>query len=246
MSDLQKYEAPANRIAQAMQAPKIRSGIDRPRLVQIYRKALALAGHRNFDPEQISIDITLLTEVLQKHFAGITINELAYISEKGAIGEYGEFHGINPATFAKWIREYLDSHERKEAVRSLKTQPKQLDRKKELTRDEKQDIWSEAKDKYQKTGQLVGELFLYDIGIELGYIDLNDEMLVEEVKFKAQKWFENERLRLIEVGGLTRKHAIGAIKKVLELPEDDRKTSAFWVNRCKRIAVSLALGGMAS
>ena len=113
-------------LAQLVKAEKIREGLDYATLKALYLKVIKLAGIRNFYEDDVRADIVLLQEQLKKHFGGLTMAELQYLSEKGVLGEYGEFYGVNPGTFVKWIRAYLNSHERKMALREAKTENKAL------------------------------------------------------------------------------------------------------------------------
>lgn len=221
----------------AMKAPKIREGIDRSRYVEIYRRALTLAGHRNFDSELVSAEITLLIETLERDYAGITIDELFYISQRGAVGEYGENMGISVATFVKWVKGYLGSHERKEALKRAKTKPKQIEKRKDLTQEEKIDLWNGAEDRVKNGLEVQGAILLYKIGVELGYIDQTDDLFVEEVRYYTQKWFKEKMAIIQEQGQLSKKMLLKHYQSILKAGPEERRKSKLWASQAKRVAI---------
>lgn len=227
----------------AMQAPKIREqGNITERLKQIYRTALITCGHKNFNPEDVKLQVSILEKSLKHSYAGVTLEELSYASEKGSIGEYGEFHGISPATFIFWLKGYLMSFERKNAMRSQKKGIQRDDTVKPVvTISEKQQFWNQCKADFQKTGRLIGETYLYKIGKELGYIDESDEIFIKEVKFKAQKYLQEQKEILKELKDIHAKDKIKSIAGILAAEEDKRSENERWVLACKRIAVEIVM-----
>lgn len=246
MSNIQKSENNGLTTVQAaMSQPKIRDTENiRGRLAEIYRTALMTCGHKNYDINDVNMQITILEKALRSTYAGVTMEELAYASEKGAIGEYGEFHGISPATFIFWLKGYIDSFERKEAVRSkIKALPVSEPVKIEVTKDEKLKTWNEAKAKFLKTGEMMGEVYLYKIGRELGFIDQSDEMFIEEVKFHAHKRIEQNRENLskaaISIADKWEVKSLDYLLEKLNAEEPIVNGTEKYKRICKRIAVEI-------
>lgn len=238
MSDLVKYQK--SEVSVAMEAPKIREvESSRNRVKEIYLKALLTAGQKNADPQDLSLQIDILDGKLKKHFGGVTLEEVSFAAEKGSIGEYGEFYGISPKTICGWVRSYLDSHERKIALRESK-KPKALPEPKTLNRLDKQEFWNEVKEDYLKSGKIIGELALYPVGVELGHIDIKNEMVVEEAIFNAIKFFEN-RLEDLRIGGVMTKVLKRDLIEGLMCDVDKKRSPNRWINQCKREAVKIAM-----
>jgi len=225
-------------LATLVKAEKIREGLDYATLKALYLKIIKLAGIRNFHEADVRADIVLLQEQLKKHFGGLTMAELQYLSEKGVLGEYGEFYGVNPGTFVKWIRAYLNSHERKMALREAKTENKALPQSKTLSPDQKQKTWNEAKERYRHSGLVQGGVWLYGLGLDLGKINVQDELFIEEVRYNAQKTFE-KRIEALKAQRLLQKRTIKELQAILEAEPEERSQNKTWIDQCKREAVKL-------
>jgi len=243
MSNLHKHQDhhPATRVERAVRAPRMKeTGTDRDSIKKIYLKALELAGHRNWNPEDVRVEIDLLREQIQARYTSLTYEELAYLSESGAIGEYGQYHGISPKTFVSWIKSYLSSQERKKAIRVRKEEEaRQLEKSKPLSHADKRKTWDEAVEHYNTSQTVIGGKFLFQIGVELGEIDIKDEMTIEEVKYHALNWFKSEKDRLLAEAGLASRVLIRQLKEVIDADDKTRSQFPMWQNRCKHVAVEL-------
>jgi hypothetical protein len=101
-------------------------------------------------------------EVLLKQFAhdlpdrfpALTLNEVKIALGKGIRGDYGEYFGINVVSINKWLKAYMESSERAEAVREQRRP--YLPQRAEWTDAEKDACLAAAYDrcltKYRKTG----------------------------------------------------------------------------------------------
>ena len=221
-----------------MKARPIRDKLDRSELAECYRLALKIAGVKNIDPKDVSLDVTLTEQILKREFPSMTMKEVRYATEQGAGGFYGEFHGINPKTFMDWIRAYRNSTEWKQAKNQKEPQRKELPRPKELTPAQKKDIWDDAKKRYLETHSLQGGVWLYGIGLELGYIDAQDELFIEKVRYKTEKKLK-ARIEALKQQRLIQRQAVKEYQAILETETDQRKKYPKWVAECKREAVKL-------
>lgn len=224
-------------IRQNMEGQPLRDGIDRPELVKVYRTAIQLAGLKNYDAESVSLDVTLTAQILTREFPSLTLKEVRYATEKGATGCYGEFHGINPKTFLDWVRAYRNSTEWKEARKNDKDQ-KQLPKPKTLSPDQMQKTWNEAKERYRHSGLVQGGVWLYGLGLDLGKINVQDELFIEEVRYNAQKTFE-KRIEALKAQRLLQKRTIKELQAILEAEPEERSQNKTWIDQCKREAVKL-------
>jgi len=190
--------------------------------------------------EEIQSNVEILSTSVKDLHGGITLTELSKALTNGFMGVYGDYYGVTPLTVMNFLKKYSESDERKRAVQeSKRLKDKQQSKPdQEMTIDQKRDYWNEAKAEYKKAGTLRGELFLYKLGRELKLIDLTDDIVLEEIKYKALKWFEGERERL-KLKGLEEVLTIRLVEQVLEASEEDRTKLHLWQNRCKRIAVQL-------
>jgi len=226
------------KITNAMKAPPIKEQLNREELAQIYRRAIKLAGIKSFDPDDVSEDLSLTIPLLKREFPSLTIKEIQYAVEQGAVGYYGEFHGINPKTFMDWIRAYRNSTEWKQAKNQKEPARKELPRPKELTPAQKKDIWNDAKKRYLESHSLQGGVWLYGIGLELGYIDARDEIFIQEVRYKTEKKLK-DRIEALKQQRLIQRQAVKEYQAILETETDQRKKYPKWVAECKREAVKL-------
>jgi len=224
-------------ISNNMKAPPIREKLDRSELTECYRLALKIAGVKNIDPEDVSLDVTLTAQMLEREYPSMTLKEVRYATEKGSGGFYGEFHGVNPKTFMNWIRSYRQSTEWKEA-RKLAKEQKALPQPKQLSQEQMQEMWEEAKTDYLTNGKIKGELVLYNLGRKLGYIQLLSEVFIEQVKESALLSLKS-RVEALKQERLINRRTVHALKEVIEAEPDERSKMETWQDQCKREAVKL-------
>lgn len=232
-------------IQKAMESSVIRNIQDNTKIKQIYYRALMLAGIKNFNEDDIKAQVVLLTELLQKNYAGLRIGEIQYAAEQGAIGRYGQNFGINPANFCKWLDAYMQSEKRKRLVRHQREEIKKANETKALppSTEEKQKFWNERKADYLESGNITGGLKAYEVGIELGIIDLKDKEAVETAKKRALKWVERQQDVLKGQHGLGARYALRPIREILTADPGERKNLTLWVSTCKRELVKLIFEG---
>ena len=74
-------------------------------------KAKNIAGQKNADLNVIETAIeTLVEKIKSGGFGNLTAQQLEIITKKGALGEYGEFMGINAKSIRGWITAYRNDH----------------------------------------------------------------------------------------------------------------------------------------
>ena len=245
MNDLQRQNqaTPQNAIAAIQKARtgrKLKDGWAIEEADRIFKIALALIGHKNFENEVLMIQIESLHRMLPANYPLLTIQELQYLTERGATGQYGEVMGINPKTFIGWIESYLKSNERKKAKRIESEQKRLEGHHKTLSDADRVELWEAQKKRLEAGKSILGELILFDIGQKFGKIDLSPEK-VAQIQSKAIEWFKSERLRIVQQSGLTEAVLLHRIKEIIEADKNERSKMAFWQNRCKRVAVEMAM-----
>lgn len=79
------------------------------KITELFLRAKAISGQVNSDPVVMKEAVKLLTKrILDGKYGNLTLAQLETAIEKGALGEYGEFMGINTTTINIWIRKYYD------------------------------------------------------------------------------------------------------------------------------------------
>jgi hypothetical protein len=197
----------------------------------------------NFNEEiQVTVEM-VVPEILEK-FGMLTLPEVKQAFKDGFFGEYGTFYGITPLTLTGFLKSYLMSEKRKNIVRESKKENQALpEPTPEVTKDEKLIMWNEAKSKFLKTGEMLGEVYLYRVGRDLGFIDETDEFFIEEVRFKAHKRLEEMRENISKAAlSITEKWEVRSIDELLKQLEMDKpieKGTMKWKRVCRRIAVEI-------
>lgn len=96
---------------------------------------------------------------LKKRFSSLTVKEFELAVENGIRKEYGDFHGLNVATFHMFAREFKKSAEREEALRKLRLLKEEQEKEVKPSDEEVNRIMNEAClnafDRYKKTKKLV-------------------------------------------------------------------------------------------
>lgn len=181
----------------------------------------------------------LVSDRIQSEFGMLTMAEIKQAWKDGFFGAYGKFYGVSPITLIGFLTSYSSSDKRKKLVQDSKKSILEIPEKSEvrISLDEKRKFWDECKSDFLKSGYLKGEIYLHKIGVELGEIDLKDDMFIEEVKFLAKQRLEKIKLETIEKKGLGAKREVREINQLIESVTPSGKT---WGNVCKRVAVELA------
>lgn len=234
MSNLQKVSP------QLIKFRNLETDLYREKIAEQIRKAHVYAGVKKIDVELAPEEVTLTIEVLQKDFPWLSTFEFReYVIRTGATGGYGEFYGINPKTIAEWCRAYSQSPERKEFAKFINSmnKPKELPQNATMTLEQKQEAWTEGKERIKQGKPLLGAArFYYEIARDLGKVDIEDEMFIEEVRYHAAAQIKQNIENLKATEGIIAKSAIEQLKKMLK-----EKKGEGWQIRCKGIAVELIM-----
>ena len=152
-------------IAKAMQGVKIRT-LDpsqlREAIAENIKRAIKLTGLKDINAEDVKADINLLVPLVRRNHGGITVDELRYITEQGSIGKFGKFYGVNPKTLIEWIEGYKTSPERKQTLQTIKRLSEYDKPQIEAAATDFKEFWEQAKADYQKTGRILGAVYLYE------------------------------------------------------------------------------------
>ncbi|MFA5849968.1 MAG: hypothetical protein WC833_08795 [Bacteroidales bacterium] len=128
-------------IIKAAQSPRIRVADNvTDSLQNIIARIHLLRGQ-----EATAFDINFMScefaNELKTNFDYLTISEVNIALTNGVKGEYGKYYGLNVITFLDWIKSYVSSPERQQAIKTL--QIKQITQKTEPTADEIEKIKKE-------------------------------------------------------------------------------------------------------
>lgn len=112
---------PQTEIQKALSGTLVRASSDRDInniIVAAHARAVMMTGQTP-DEKEIGFMVSTLPELIRRDFPSMRIEELPLAVEKGILGEYGDYFGINVATFIKFIKGYQQSRDRMEAVKQL-------------------------------------------------------------------------------------------------------------------------------
>lgn len=84
--------------------------------VSIVTTAYTRAGFKMPDEATVFIYADEFYSALMEKYPKVTIPEVREALKEGVYGEYGEFTGLNPKTFMQFVKAFLFSKERKEAM----------------------------------------------------------------------------------------------------------------------------------
>lgn len=111
-------------------------------ILDLITKTFLDSGQSSADADVYAAEMAV---EIKHYFSSLSFEEIRLAFFKGARNEYGEYFGLNPVTFYKWITSYMQSYSR------LTAKKKQLQFEqpaiKELTEEEKDKIMSDAYDK---------------------------------------------------------------------------------------------------
>lgn len=96
-------------------------------LAKITEEVFKCAQYRGqvITQEDAAIAAGFFLEDLQEDYDGLDTIEIAPILRRGVRGEYGDYYGLNAATFRKWVQAYLASDER-QAYKKAKSEARAL------------------------------------------------------------------------------------------------------------------------
>lgn len=148
--------------------------------------------------DQIDHVVDNLLESVLKSCPFIRIAEIPIAIEKGILGEYGEYFGLNVVTFTKFIKSHYESAER---ARNAKKKPIQEEEKKEPTAEDvlnaDKDLLIRAFETYKKVGYYEDHgNYIYRVAAKkLNLFNLSEERQKEYLskgKERAIEYFKNE------------------------------------------------------
>lgn len=146
--------------------------------VSIITSAYTRAGYNMPDPDTLALYADEFYTSLLEKFPRVSISEVREAIKEGVYGEYGEFTGLNPKTFMQFIKGYVASGTRKEAIKQFQSKKLFLTAQRELTPDERdkynKDFVNELFEDHLK-GKLVADYvpsFIYDVLENFGKIKL--------------------------------------------------------------------------
>lgn len=146
---------PASGIQEALRSESIRKSSDRDlnnTLVAVYARAAMITGQTP-DEKEVQFLVSSLQEILRRDFPSLRIDELAIAVERGVTGHYGEYYGVNVASFVKFIKAYLQSEERKSSVlKSLPPAPEKAPPTPEQLMEMENEVISNAYKTFCQTG----------------------------------------------------------------------------------------------
>lgn len=122
MSNITIYQ---NQFITAYQSKRI-SEFDKREAQKEIRKIISLTFQRKgqiVEDKDLGFFSADLLRIILNDFKFLRIDELRTALEKGVLGEYGEYFGLNTVTYCNWIKSYLSQEERGKEIMKL-NQPK--------------------------------------------------------------------------------------------------------------------------
>lgn len=191
-----------DQVKQAMQGAKFGSLEPQER----FRNVLALVKRAYINSgikqgsEHMDEVIKSIAEAISSRFEALTVDEIHLATNEGALGNYGDFHGINAKTFVGWLNAYQASHVRKEVVRERCY----IDPSHQLPAQEidAEDFIESGVDLYREEGRKMKGASMFGRKlIALGKAP-TDEEYKKQIWDSATKHMENRKLELFQEGGL--------------------------------------------
>ena len=87
-------------------------------IINISNQMFATSGQRINDDELKAFCIMLKNE-LKTYFANVSIKDVETAINKGVRREFGEYYGLNMVSVNFWLKKYLDSEDRRNALKKL-------------------------------------------------------------------------------------------------------------------------------
>jgi hypothetical protein len=156
MNDLiKKQTALAETLAQGMKTTRI-GDMEHAQFMagfqSIWARAFMLTGYgKNLAPADYKTWMQLTYEALVRDFPYLRMAEIKLLVDKGATGGYGDTVAVSPQVFAKWVRGYIDSTERKQALRVLKNERDKMPRELPQGKIDDQAFWNDRKALFLET-----------------------------------------------------------------------------------------------
>jgi hypothetical protein len=141
----------------------------------LFKKAQALTGY-NIDADKRAAFLPLLQALIYNNFP-----KLNKAVTKGALGEYGEFQGLAPATFNKWFRAYKNTNEYAVFLRGEKEEVKMIENKFDY-----QKYWDEAVANFDGKVPTGATILLFNSALKLGKLEGRKKELADESREAAR------------------------------------------------------------
>ena len=207
---IKKEEKTENPYVLAISSAKV-SELSKPdmvkRLIDIISISFYEAGQTIKGPNEAAQAAELKTLAfsvyndIKSNFKYLRADEVALAFRNGVRKDYGEYFGLNTATFYGWLKAYSASERRKDALQRQKSESEYV--KPIMTKDEAEYAWKqsiEARFKaFKETGVLNIEFpgFVFDYFEETGRVTLTKSEKEEIFKEARQRVCEEAKLRRI-------------------------------------------------
>jgi hypothetical protein len=152
------------------------------------------AGFKNPGEEALALYASEFYSLLTEKFPRVTLAEIKEALKEGVYGEYGEFTGLNPKTFVQFVKGYLFSKDRKEAIAQFESKRTFLKAQISLTPDQREEFNKQFVNELfedHKAGKLVSDYvpgFIYEFLEQQGRLKLSLEAK-KAISERAQKYF---------------------------------------------------------
>lgn len=113
------------------------------KLAEILPKAIFDAGQSS-DKLKLAGTINSVYPDLAKYFSNLTIDDISHAFHLGVRKQYGDYMGINPVTIFQWLKGYVQDAKRAEAKKKQSAYLDSINKPKELTQEQKDEIMNEA------------------------------------------------------------------------------------------------------
>ena len=146
----------------------------------LFKKAQALTGY-NIDADKRTAFLPLLQALIYNNFPKLNKEQLNKAVTRGALGEYGEFQGLAPATFNKWFRAYTKTNEYAVFLRGEKEEVKMIENKFDYQR-----YWDEAVANFNGKVPVGATVLLFNSALKLGKLEGRKKELADESREAAR------------------------------------------------------------
>jgi len=184
---------------------------------KLYKTAYSLTGF-NVDKEKLQVLVPATAQMLKQYHKYDHPKDIFEAVKMGALGELGEYQGINAKTIHNWIKRY-----------PYKTKPEKPKPKILNQGDQTEQIWQDAKDKIANNETPLGLAHLYEIAQKKGLVNLTEEFK-EKCRQAARTTFTRRKQEA------KKSHLL----KQLNLKAKDEKGISFQ-SQCKREAAKFIL-----
>lgn len=75
----------------------------------------SIAGYRCPESHDLTSLFGLFSQKLMRSFGQLTMAEVEYCLEQGAFGDWGDYTGLSPRLFTRWLKQYMQTDRRHQA-----------------------------------------------------------------------------------------------------------------------------------